>query len=157
MKGSLTATSSTSSLWRATLATSLPILPKPEQNHNPKHTKNPHSNHHKSNETTPSTAQTRSNSDSKLTVDSDLNLACVPKNTTRKFTKKIRKKNINQIRTRSTSSNQTGELIRFGGEHNYPWRVEMRGRRDRDLRLEEERSVWKPDMERWRGFKRSLL
>jgi hypothetical protein len=30
MKGSLTATSSTSSLCRATLATSLPILPNPE-------------------------------------------------------------------------------------------------------------------------------
>jgi len=29
MKGSLTATSSTSGLWRATRATSLPILPKP--------------------------------------------------------------------------------------------------------------------------------
>ena len=77
MKGSLTATSSTSGLWRATRATSLPILPKPEHNHRRERAET-HSDQSRFNRTETKRARTTSRSQ-KLTVDSDLNLACIPK------------------------------------------------------------------------------
>jgi len=68
MKGSLTATSSTSGHWSATLATSLPIRPKPAAEAK-KH-------HQKSGPKTDSNEANQIRSEAELTVDADLDGSC---------------------------------------------------------------------------------